>query len=100
MGSIPAKYMDIFVFYVCFVGSGLCDELITCSEEFCCVCVRACVRACARAREREREISSNLNNVAAWARVALSRHRDGKKNLSFVCLLIGLVTPVKCVECQ
>ena len=33
------------VFVVCFVGSGLCDELITRSEESYrrCVCARACV---------------------------------------------------------
>jgi len=40
--------MDIFVFYVCCVGSGLCDELITRSEESC--------RVCERERDRERNL--------------------------------------------
>jgi len=35
-GSSPAKCMDMFV---CCVGSGLCDELITGSGESGCVCV-------------------------------------------------------------
>ena len=83
-GSSPAKYMDMFLCCVCCVGSGLCVELITRSEESCRVCVR----------ERE---SSNLSNVAAWARVGLSRHRE--INLSFLCLLIELVTLMKCMEC-
>ena len=38
------------VFVVCCAGSRLCDGMITCSEEFCrlCVCVgvRMCVREC------------------------------------------------------
>ena len=36
------------VFFVCFVGSGLCEELITRSEDSYCVCVSNCV--CVRAR--------------------------------------------------
>ena len=70
------------VFVLSSVGSGLCVELITRSEESCRVCER----------ERDRERSSNLNNEAARARVGLSRHRKGKKNVSFLCLLIELVT--------
>jgi hypothetical protein len=40
-GSNPAEGMDVssLVFAVCCVGSGLCDELITRSEEFYRVCI-------------------------------------------------------------
>ena len=62
-----------------------------------CVCVCVCVCEREREREREREISSSLSNEAAWLRVEQSR--EGKKNLSFVCLRIELVTLVKCGEC-
>jgi hypothetical protein len=34
---------------VCCVGSGLCDELIACSQETYSVCVCVCVCVCARA---------------------------------------------------
>jgi hypothetical protein len=51
------------VFVVCCVGSGLCDELITRSEESYQVCLSNCV--CSR----------NFNNEAAKARVGLLRHR-------------------------
>jgi hypothetical protein len=37
------------VFVVCCVGSGICDELITRSEESYLVCVCVCVCVCARA---------------------------------------------------
>jgi len=33
----------MFVFYICCVGSGLCDELISHSEETYCVSVCVCV---------------------------------------------------------
>ena len=54
---------------VCCVGSGLCDELITRSEESyrVCVCVCVCVSNCVWPR--------NLNNEAAYARVWLLRHK-------------------------
>jgi len=68
--------------FVCCVGSGLCYELITRSEESCHVW------------ERRREKSSKLSSVAAWSRVGLPRHRAEKKNLSFLRLLIEPVTPV------
>ena len=38
-GSNPAEGMDV----VCGVGSGLCDGLITRSEESCRVCLSVCV---------------------------------------------------------
>jgi hypothetical protein len=39
-GSNPAEGMDIrLLFVVCFVGSGVCDGLITCPEESYRVCV-------------------------------------------------------------
>jgi len=50
-----------------------------------------------REKEREREPFKNLSNEAAWARVGLSRHGEGKKK-SFL-MPSDLVTPVKCVEC-
>ena len=61
----------IFVCSVCCVGKGLCDEVITRSEEsyWACVCVCNCVW------------SRNLNNEAAWARVELLRHRKKKQNI-------------------
>ena len=58
------------VFVVNCVGSGLCDQLITRSEESCPVCV------CVKGRVRERSI--NLDNEAAWARVVLSHHKRKK----------------------
>ena len=50
------------MFVVCCVGSGLCDELITRTEEFCRLCVSNCV------------LSRNLNNEAALTCVGLLRH--------------------------
>jgi hypothetical protein len=41
-GSIPAEGMDVSS-VVCCVGSGLCDELITRSEESYRVCVSVCL---------------------------------------------------------
>jgi len=38
-GSEPADGMDIRLFCLCCVGSGLCDEMITRSEESYMVCV-------------------------------------------------------------
>jgi hypothetical protein len=49
-GSNPSENMDVHVFVVCCAGSGLCDGLITCSEEYYCLCVCVCV--CVRARVR------------------------------------------------
>jgi hypothetical protein len=44
VGSNPAEHMVVrLVFFVCCLISGLCDELITRSEESYRVCVRACV---------------------------------------------------------
>jgi hypothetical protein len=45
--SNPVEGMDIFLlcFFVCCVGSDLCDKLITRSEEFYRVCVSNCVRS-------------------------------------------------------
>jgi hypothetical protein len=61
---------EIFACYVYCVGSGLCDELITHSEESCWVC--GCVRVsnCVWSR--------NLSNEAAQSRVGLLPH---KKNV-------------------
>jgi hypothetical protein len=62
-GSNSAEGMDVrlLFFVVCCVGSNLCAELITRSEEFyrLCVCVCVCVW------------SRNLNNEAAWAPAGL-----------------------------
>jgi hypothetical protein len=72
-GSNPAGGMDICPF-VCCVGFGLCDGLITRSEESyrVCVCVCVCVSV------REREIFCPLgtsNSEAAKARFRLQRDR-------------------------
>ena len=46
-GLSPAEGMDVcLVFVVCCVGSGLCDGLITRSEESYRVCVCVCVCVC------------------------------------------------------
>jgi hypothetical protein len=44
----------MFIFYVCCVGSGLCEGLITRSEESyrVCVCVYVCARASKQVWER------------------------------------------------
>ena len=57
-GSNPEEVMDVLS-CVCCVGSDLCDELITCSEDTYRLCVCVCVRACVR--------SINLNNDAVQA---------------------------------
>jgi hypothetical protein len=55
------------VFVVYCVGSGICDELVTSSEEFyrVCVRVRVRVRVCACARVCNRVSSRNFNNERA-----------------------------------
>jgi hypothetical protein len=46
-GLNPVEGMDIrLLCLLCCVGSGLCDKLITRSEECACVCLRACERSC------------------------------------------------------
>jgi hypothetical protein len=65
LGSLVRIPLEAWLFafwYLLCVGSGLCDELITSSEEFYRVCV--CVS------------STNINNVAAYARCELLRHRQ------------------------
>jgi len=55
-----------FLYLLCCVGSGVCDELITCSEEsykVCCCVVYVCV------------LFRNLND-SARAKVGLVRHGD------------------------
>jgi hypothetical protein len=59
----------MFVSFVCCVGSGLCDKLVTRSDES----YRLCVSNCGRFRNR--------NNEAALAQIGLLCHR--KK--SMVC---------------
>jgi len=47
-GSNPHEAWIFFCYVMCCVSSGLCDRLITCTEEFyrVCVCVRVGVCAC------------------------------------------------------
>jgi hypothetical protein len=61
-GSNPAEGMDVCLlcFFLCCVGSGLCEEMITLSEESYRMCV--CVW------------SRYLNNEAAWAQFGLLCH--------------------------
>jgi hypothetical protein len=56
----------------CCVGCGLCDGLITRSEESCWVCVCVCVCVCV-----EFLWPRNLNNEATWGRAGLLRNRKG-----------------------
>jgi hypothetical protein len=59
-GSNPAEGMDVLLLlFVCFVGNGLCDGLITRAEEAYRVCMSNCVW------------SRNLNNEVAYARFGL-----------------------------
>ena len=51
--------MSVSRVFLCCVSSGLCDEVITLSDESFRVCVCMCVRACVRSR--------NLNNEKAEA---------------------------------
>ena len=76
MGSNSAGNVYIRLFsLLCYVGSGLCDELSTCSEDSYRVhaCARARVRVCVCVCvcERERERFRNLNNETAQARFGL-----------------------------
>ena len=49
------------VFVVCHVGSGLYDELITCSGEYSLsLSLYVCVRACVCERERERDVETSM----------------------------------------
>ena len=63
MGSNSAGNVYIRLFsLLCYVGSGLCDELSTCSEDSYSVraCARACVRVCVCVRERERDLETSI----------------------------------------
>jgi hypothetical protein len=75
--------MDMFI---CCVGSGLCDELLTRSEP-CLVCVCVC--------ERERERDLENYDEAALPRPELGCRATEKKKM----YRIELVTKAKCVEC-
>ena len=68
--------MFYLVFVVCCVGSGLCDELISHSEEYSplCVCVCMCLTNCVW--------SGNLNNESVLASVEPLRHIKERKSLS------------------
>ena len=52
---------------VCVSGSGLCDELTTCSHEYCRLWSGNCVRC------------GNLNSKAAYARVGVSPQRERER---------------------
>jgi hypothetical protein len=60
-----------FVSFMCCVGSGLCDKVITCSDES----YRLCVSNCGRFRSR--------NNEAALAQIGLLCHRQKSR----VCIV-------------
>ena len=66
--QIPLRvYMFVVVLFVCCVGGGICDELITPSEEFCHVMVSNCM------------YSMGVNKQAAWARIWAIEPQKGKK---------------------
>jgi len=73
------------VFVVCCIRSGLCDELITCSEESyqVCVCVCVCVCACVC----NFVWSQNLNDKVAWARRGMQHHRKKSEFLPILLIL-------------
>jgi len=53
--------------FVCCVGGGICDELVTRSEDFCRVSVSNCM------------CSVDVNNEATWVRTWTVGPQKGKK---------------------
>jgi hypothetical protein len=66
-GSNPAELMDVLLLCgMCYVGSGLCDELITRSEESYRVCVCLCVLETKTNRQPRRELDCCATKKKCW----------------------------------
>ena len=71
----------MFVCCVCCVASGLCDEPITCSEEFYLVCV--CMSNCARCRNVSNEKAKSKNSKPLLQFVEALRYKPEGRGFDF-----------------